>query len=243
MNCALWLDKHKVFSADEIASHLDIAALRGYFLAGSLVGWLRENNGSDYADALEGLDKDSPDLNERLAQIFGGAVPEQRTEKSDNNMPVIARACGSYQNVGSYNTGSFAPWKAEWLYKGGSFTAGSMRYNALGGSYNFGSYKGFRGSFHEWEWEWFFRRRGSFSGSLSGSFRGAFGAGSFVNGGSFAYGSFNGSALWETIKALGSYRGFPMGSFIVGSDEYDLIMYACLANCPLNRYGYGIHNI
>ena len=72
MNCALWLNRRKVYSADEIPDNLDLASLCGYFAAGSLVGWLRSHGGESLADDLEKISPKDPDLKEKLAKIFGG---------------------------------------------------------------------------------------------------------------------------------------------------------------------------
>ena len=72
VNCALWLNKRKVFSASEIHENLDVASLRGYFLAGSLLEWLRSNGGEQYAEALFRVSPDDENLNDRIADIFGG---------------------------------------------------------------------------------------------------------------------------------------------------------------------------
>lgn len=249
MKCALWLNKQKVFSADEISENLDIAALRGYFLAGTLVPWLRDNGGSEYADRLEALDESAPDLNQRLGEIFGQPAPTVSPFGNGSDAPACipcgvtlyfgsGGALGSFTlKNGSFRPSSFSPasfrigsgyseWQWEWLFRrAGSFT----------GSYNT-SYKGFgSGGFHEWEWEWEWRlkRSGSFT-SFS----------SFNKG--WLYGSFNADVFNGVFTGgmMSSFPDIPVGSFrVLTSDEYDRIMYATLANCPLDRFGYGIHNI
>ena len=225
MDCALWLNKHKIYSADEIPRYPDIAALRGYYLGGSLEKWLREHNGEDYADRLSALSCDDGDLNNALAEIFGGkssiSLKEMRGELSEKNLQPLFSEYGSYPRgsygsyrfgsfpIGSFRFGSFHEWEWEWFFRYGSF-----------GSYRLGSFR--FGSFHEWEWEWLF------------------GMGSF---GSFRFGSYR-------FGSFGSYMGFlfgfePKEHFLdwKSLDEYDRIMLLNLAKCPLNRYGYGIHNI
>lgn len=235
MDCCLWLNRKKISSAAEIIDNFDLAAVRGYFLGGSLSEWLREHGGTVYADRLDKLrtlDPQDPQLNDRLAEVFGvnaGAVTEV--------------FCGNVPNYGGSRCGSF-----------GSFSGGSW---CGSGSFNFGSYGVFQGSglgigsggltalgsyrfsLWEWEWEWRFAGRGSFRGSFGslgsfGSYR--FGSGSYLLGsfGSFPWGSFSGSF------GAGSFGGFGSGGFIT-ADEYDRIMYECLRKCPLNCYGYGIH--
>lgn len=238
MDCCLWLNRKKISSAAEIIDNFDLAAVRGYFLGGSLSEWLREHGGTVYADRLDKLrtlDPQDPQLNDRLAEVFGvnaGAVTEV--------------LCGNVPNYGGSRCGSF-----------GSFSGGSW---CGSGSFNFGSYGVFQGSglgigsggltalgsyrfsLWEWEWEWRFAGRGSFRGSFGslgslGSFGSYwFGSGSYLLGsfGSFPWGSFSGSF------GAGSFGGFGSGGSIT-ADEYDRIMYECLRKCPLNCYGYGIH--
>lgn len=236
MDCCLWLNRKKISNAAEIIDNFDLAAVRGYFLGGSLSEWLREHGGTVYADRLDKLrtlDPQDPQLNDRLAEVFGvsaGAV----TEVFCGNVPDNGACAG---NNGGSRCGSF-----------GSFSGG---FRGSSGSFNFGSYGVFQGSglgigsggltalgsyrfsLWEWEWEWRFAGRGSFRGSF-GSYR--FGSGSYLLGsfGSFPWGSFSGSFV------AGSFGGFGSGGSIT-ADEYDRIMYECLRKCPLNCYGYGIH--
>ena len=236
MDCCLWLNRKKISNAAEIIDNFDLAAVRGYFLGGSLSEWLREHGGTVYADRLDKLrtlDPQDPQLNDRLAEVFGvsaGAV----TEVFCGNVPDNGACAG---NNGGSRCGSF-----------GSFSGG---FRGSSGSFNFGSYGVFQGSglgigsggltalgsyrfsLWEWEWDWRFAGRGSFRGSF-GSYR--FGSGSYLLGsfGSFPWGSFSGSF------GAGSFGGFGSGGSIT-ADEYDRIMYECLRKCPLNCYGYGIH--
>ena len=82
MDCCLWLNRKKISSAAEIIDNFDLAAVRGYFLGGRLSEWLREHGGTVYADRLDKLrtlDPQDPQLNDRLAEVFGvsaGAVTE-----------------------------------------------------------------------------------------------------------------------------------------------------------------------
>lgn len=229
MDCCLWLNRKKISSAAEIIDNFDLAAVRGYFFGGSLSEWLREHGGTIYADRLEKLrtlDPQDPQLNDRLAEVFGvsaGAV----TEVFCGNVPDNGGSrCGSFGSFsggfrggsGSFNFGSYG------VFQGSGLGIGSGGLTALG-SYRF--------SLWEWEWEWRFDGRGSFRGSF-GSYR--FGSGSYLLGsfGSFPWGSFSGSF------GAGSFGGFGSSGFIT-ADEYDRIMYECLRKCPLNCYGYGIH--
>lgn len=229
MDCCLWLNRKKISSAAEIIDNFDLAAVRGYFLGGRLSEWLREHGGTVYADRLDKLrtlDPQDPQLNDRLAEVFGvsaGAVTEVFCGNApDNGMS----RCGSFGSFsggfwggsGSFNFGSYV------VFQGSGLGIGSGGLTALG-SYRF--------SLWEWEWEWRFAGRGSFRGSF-GSYR--FGSGSYLLGsfGSFPWGSFSGSF------GAGSFGGFGSGGSIT-ADEYDRIMYECLRKCPLNCYGYGIH--
>ncbi len=265
MDCALWLNKKKICSADEIADNFDIAAIRGYFLGGSLIKWLSSHGGTELARELSNVLPDEPCLNDRLSSIFLKKKCDVPVHRTDENVvaavehfkgvavhepPVVSSLSGSFP-ISSY-TGSFGF---------GSFGYGMGSYNF--GSYSLGSFK--RGSFSnawEWEWEWYLGsfRKGSFRYGISsfggsyvynfGSYRfGSFNYSSF-NYGSYAYGkgSFRFGGPFASGEALlfGSYRGVPLsgGSFrCISSDEYDEIMYRTLGMCPLNRFGYGIHLI
>ena len=244
MDCSLWFGRCRINNASEITEHFDMAALRGYFLGGSLAEWLREHGGEEQAECLETIDPSDPELDLRLAQVFGVTAPAslQVFSGAENvrDVPAAGSYNGSMTAFGSglaWNSGSFA----------GSYFgsyAGSY-YGGFSGSYS-GSYVGSftKFSLWEWEWEWRFAGRGSFRGSFAagswgslgsfGSYR--FGSGSYLPGsfGSFPWGSFSGSF------GAGSFGGFGSGGFIT-ADEYDRIMYECLRKCPLNCYGYGIH--
>lgn len=246
MDCAIWLGRKKIFSADDIADNFDIAAIRGYFLGGSLINWLESHGGEMYINALNALDPKAPALNDRLTEIFIQKKCEVPVHKSDEQLITVVdmlKSGGAVSgsgvcsyNAGSYKLGSFA-------FGFGSFTTGSFR----SGSFRSGSF----GRTWQWEWEW---RFGSFRGGSfrfgNTSFGGSYRLGSF-NFGSFASGSYRlGSFDWSRFGSLpigmlpSSYRGVPLGSFRpMTADEYDEIMYRCLNMCPLNRFGYGIHNI
>lgn len=71
MTYCLWLNRKKVKDASEIEANFDIASLRGYYLAGSLIPWLRGHGGESYADYLESFtNSDDPLLNIMLAMAF-----------------------------------------------------------------------------------------------------------------------------------------------------------------------------
>ena len=260
MDCALWLNRRKICSATEIAEEPDIASLRGYFLAGSLVGWLYEHGGKRYAKRLEKLSPNDPELNEKLAKIFGGSVGAHKgfgegepqtvgTALSQSSaLPYgLTSASGSFEfrSAGSYNyseISSFGSFLRGWEYFLGSFLSGSYSFGSgmhewewewffalyRSGSFTLGSFT----SFHEWEWEWLFRaiRSGSFS---VGSF-GSFNFGSFWRFGNLGY--FGSYGSWSSF-----IMPFPKSLDLL--DEYDRIMFETLMRCPLDRFGYGIHNI
>ncbi|MCM1166007.1 MAG: hypothetical protein NC299_09190 [Lachnospiraceae bacterium] len=216
MDCALWLNRRKIHSAAEIAQEPDIASLRGYFLAGSLLPWLREHGGVRYAKKLAKISPDDPELNEKLAAIFGGSAEGKRFGEGAPAAPNTG-FCGSYAPC---LFGSFG-------YPTGSF----------GGSFRFGS------GMHEWEWEWLFElyKSGSFTlGSFSGfnalSSERLFAA---LRSGSFAFGSFRFGSFPTDLGSLYAPFAFDPAAL----DEYDRIMLETLMLCPLDRFGYGIHNI
>ena len=273
MNCALWLNKQKVQHASKIRENLDIAALRGYFLAGSLIEWLRENGGEEYAKKLSKISADDPDLNKKLAKIFGGKPLPSKSMRSEEFFAQTDGAASAMSSYSAPSSGSFGFIN----YGSGSFSY--LQISSFGefweflqnirtssfGSFGFGSYSqwewffslfrqgygsfswGSFSSFHQWEWawEWFFsifsQGYGSFSWGSFSSFhewewewlRSLFGGGSF------------------SMSSFGSFfERFFGGSFRIGGslnapylDEYDRIMLETLMRCPLDRFGYGIHNI
>ncbi len=287
MSCALWIGKHKVYTAAEVAEYFDLASVRGYFLGGTLIRWLRENGGQEYADKLDGLSKDSPTLNEDIAAVFGvkdipasvmdgkgcqfgggsafgSCLSSGKYGNGFSSFNELKRLLGQLGSFGSFRFGSGGSheWEWEWLLgrlgSFGSFRFGSGGFHEwewewlLGRLGSFGSFRFGSGGFHEWEWEWLLGRLGSF-----GSFR--FGSGGFYEWewewllgrlgsfGSFTYGSFD---IRSFFGKYGSFSGSYTGSkntidFFDGRsfDEYDLIMLENLIKCPLNGYGYGIHNI
>lgn len=248
MNCALWLNKRKIRHASEISENIDIAALRGYFLAGSLEKWLRENGGEQYAEKLAAISPDDGRLNEKLAEIFGDATAPQirltSAEDEPRGVPVTPAppTSGSYMRF--FGSGSAAyrmPGSLGSFGIGGSFGGFSELLKMLqsgrfgsGGSFMFGSFT--TTSFHEWEWEWLLRLFGGY---------GSFGAASF------GFSSFD---IWRVLfGGYGSFGHIGSGSFAAAEafcadklpflDEYDRIMLETLMICPLDRFGYGIHNI
>ena len=257
MDCALWLNRRKVFSASEISDNLDTASLLGYFAAGSLLEWLYEHGGEEYAKKLEKLSPADSDIRGKIEAVFKGKPTAYRTLGSENTVKCAAGGISycSYRpsSVPSSMRGSFR-------FGSGSFVLSSFLKNfrtSSGSFYNFigsfylGSFL-FGSGFHEWEWEWekffssFFNTSFRFGSGLSARLAflrsfGSFNFGSFGFG-SYRFGSFN----------LGSFRGngsfgvenLPeLPEFLKNLDEYDRIMLLSLYGCPLNQFGYGIHNI
>lgn len=258
MDYALWLNRHKIRTASEISDYPDIASLRGYFLAGTLVKWLYEHDGEHLAKKLEKLSHGDPDLNNKLSEIFGAGSSECKSFGSGQHEQTHTGSSsflpesfhGSFPAAsGSYNTGSFGSYSyaaissfgsflRTWEFSSGSFLFGSYIFGSgmhewewewlynlyKSGSFTLGSFT----SFHEWEWEWLFRvmRSGSFAG------------GSFVSGSFFRLLSLG---SWHS-GSFGSLAA-PMPVFSETLDEYDRIMLETLMKCPLDRFGYGIHNI
>lgn len=181
MDCALWLNRRKVYSAKEIRENFDAASLFGYFAAGSLVEWLREHGGADYADKLERLSPDAPDIIGKIAAVFDG------------------KSVG-YKTLGGADKGA-----------SGAVSGGGQC-----------SFRGKNGS----------------AGALSALKNGSFGFGSFGMG---SFGSFSFDLFGEVKN--GSFIGRKLPDFLANLDEYDRIMLISLYGCPLNQFGYGIHNI
>lgn len=248
MDCALWLNRRKVFSASEISENLDTASLLGYFAAGSLVEWLYEHGGEEYAKKLEKLSPTDKDIREKIEQVFMGKPVAYRTFGSE----IPAKYASGSGSASSYRPSSA---RGSFGFGSGSFLLGSFLksfrtssgsfYNYIGsfylGSFLFGS------GFHEWEWEWekffgsFLNTSFLFGSGLSArlAFLTSFGSFSF---GSFSFGSFNFSSFVGN-GSFGAANLPELPEFLRNLDEYDRIMLISLYGCPLNQFGYGIHNI
>ena len=57
-------------SIEELREHFDLEKAVGYFLSGKLVEWLEDRFYEDEAEAVEAIDKDAPDLRERLCEAL-----------------------------------------------------------------------------------------------------------------------------------------------------------------------------
>ncbi|MCL2637819.1 MAG: hypothetical protein FWD48_05545 [Oscillospiraceae bacterium] len=53
MKCCLWLNGERVWNARDIKNNFDPTSLRGYYLGGSLLVWLKANDGEEEAKKLE----------------------------------------------------------------------------------------------------------------------------------------------------------------------------------------------
>lgn len=172
---------------------------------------------------------------------FTGSFPSSFAPRSSFRFTEFGNGSFSYEWLTSFGYGGF--W--EFLGKIGSFT--SWRFGSFGkfhewewewlfelykrwqsGSFAFTTWS--FGSFHQWEWEWLLRFFGS-SGSFTLTSFSSFGAG---------FGSFDLFGIFN--KNMGS---FELRKFLetLTLDEYDRIMFETLMFCPLDRFGYGIHNI
>lgn len=262
MNCALWLNKQKVRHASEIPKNLDVASLRGYFLAGSLLKWLRENGGEEYADKLSVVSADDEQLNQKITDIFGGrplrSKPMQTASDEFSAPPAPTPGKTEQNDVRGSMTSSFsAPSSGSFRFINyGSGSSAYLQFSSFGefwelmqkirtgsfGSFNMGSYS---------QWEWLF--------ALFGKSYGSFAFGSFSSfhewewewffrlftggGGSFAWTSFSSFYTQFLNGIFGSFSPFADPKRFPVLDEYDRIMLEILFKCPLDRFGYGIHKI
>lgn len=259
MNCALWLNRRKIYSAAEIKDNLDIASLLGYFSAGSLIEWLETHGGESCAKKLSSLSPNDPKICEKMAKIFGGKPSEFKKLGLENGgFSNDVCYCGTSYKSGSFGRGSFR----RGSFRRGSFNAGSFALSSFFGSFNktsggFYNYIGsfylgsflFGSGFYEWEWEWEWEK---YFGSF---YRGSFYLGSGFSArlaflrkfGSFRFGSFNfGSFNFGSFANGGSFNiknPVDFSKLLNSLDEYDRIMLESVFGCPLNQFGYGIHNI
>ncbi|MGN0683325.1 MAG: hypothetical protein ACI4JY_06555 [Oscillospiraceae bacterium] len=246
MDCSLWLNRKKINTAAQIPDNLDVASLRGYFLAGSLVEWLYEHGGEEYAEKLSALDRNDKCLNEEIARIFNGTplASKPLNGACDNNIADERVPLGAESSFRMPNSFRFTNLSSFSSYEFGSRGVTSFSEFASflaylrglkGGSFSVTSFFSTSFSEHEWEWLWEFLR-----GYSSGSFVStSFSASSFLPS-SFL-------SLWGNGKVkLADLQG-EWGSFdkwkSLGIDEYDFIMFKTLMICPLDRFGYGIHII
>lgn len=245
MDCALWLNRRKIFTAAEISGNLDVASLRGYLLAGTLIEWLDEHGGKRYAAMLSKLSPDDEKLGEKIAEIFGASSAPYKELKGETapdipqNAPPLpdispSSLLSSYPigSAGSYNYAAISSFGSFWNYltessgayylssfaagSGGSFEWEQWLSQLFGyGSFSMGSF----GSFSFSQWEWLYKL--------------LFGYGSFTTV-SYEFGSF-GFSQWEwewLFKLLYGYGSFTAESFSSGGFSQWEWLYKLL-------YGYG----
>ena len=58
-------------SLDELKEHFDLESALGHYKSGKLLTWFRDRDGETEADAVEALDENTPDFQQRLCAIFG----------------------------------------------------------------------------------------------------------------------------------------------------------------------------
>ncbi|MCL2109808.1 MAG: hypothetical protein FWH20_10745 [Oscillospiraceae bacterium] len=102
--CCLCLNGVLIRHADEIKNNFDPANLRGYYLGGSLIPWLKANGGAGYAAKLEG--EYCGGVNRRLREVFGVTeiLEEVAIAVNTAQIPAIHSRSGSFTT--SYS-GSF----------------------------------------------------------------------------------------------------------------------------------------
>ena len=120
MDCCLWLNRKKISNAAEIIDNFDLAAVRGYFLGGSLSEWLREHGGTVYAYRFSLWEWE-------WEWRFAG-------RGSFRGSFGLLGSLGSLGSFGSYRFGSGS-------YLLGSF--GSFPWGSFSGSFGAGSFGGF----------------------------------------------------------------------------------------------------
>ncbi len=217
MDCSLWLNRKKISSAAQIPDNLDVASLRGYFLAGSLIEWLEEHDGKKYAAKLAKLSPDDPYLNGKISRIFGGTpLPAKLLDGAPRECAPSGAGNGSLCLTSSFFAGVAGSFRMP-----NSFRFTNSSFSAFGGSgvtsftefssflaYLLGSFGGsftaagsFTTSFSRWEHEW--ERLWEFFRSYSG--------------GSFVSSSFLGSSFsqWEWLWEF--FRSYSGGSFVSSS--------------------------
>ncbi len=252
----LWLFEKKAYTLKDVTDNFDTDSLSAYFLAGSLVRWLK-NIGEDEIADLVGRINRKGDIARQLRRCFG---LENSEIKADFPVPDYAfeyhpfdfscQGCGETaprtqygsfsSNHGSY-PGSFGSYRSAVSSAYGSNITGSYLTSGL----LFGGYgSGYSN---------IFLAGGSFSAFFSSGAAGSFTIGSFGYGFGFGYGRGSGSISYGSLTGSYSY-GRPFGrtasgSFIIDlagtqitEEEYKRTMIN-LSSCPMNERGYGIHLI
>lgn len=222
MKCALWLCRRRVFSAEEIPASFDLAALRGYFLAGSLIEWLEDNGGGQYAKSLRELSENDPALNEKIEKIFCGNIQAKKPDAQNSAKQAAPFVGNTVCNQALPRTAGTSFGSSFWLstsYKG----FGSMRFER-----NFGS-------FAQWIYSGSSGYAASYKGFGSAQFGRLFGAfGQWSYGGSFGFAtSYKGFGSAHFEKIFGSF-GFTTSYKGFGSAQYKH-MYGSLSDSSFDR--------
>lgn len=259
MKYCLWLYEKKAYSLNDVIENFDTDSLSAYFLAGSLVRWLKDIGEEKIAELVGRINRQG-DIARQLRSCFGLEDGEKRDCGADFPTPHYAleyhpfefsaiSASNSSDASGSFFGGSFP----------GSFSTGSGSYITGFGSYNSGI-GSFRADFGSFGGTSYFSGYGSgykniffgagsfavlFSSGISGSFR--LGSG-FGFGYGFGRGMGSGGSGSLNIGSY-SYRRTASGSFVINAagtqiteEEYRRTMIN-LSSCPMNERGYGIHLI
>jgi len=124
MNCCLWLNGEKVRSAEEIYINYDPASLRGYFLGGSLVRWLKANGGEAEAARLE----ETGDVNYAF-----GIIPKIPEIIPVLNIPVTVFPSCVREGVAPSSGGVVSSWFSYGSGSGSSAIGGSGSGSGWGG--------------------------------------------------------------------------------------------------------------
>ncbi|NLJ16963.1 MAG: hypothetical protein GX346_07515 [Clostridiales bacterium] len=127
MSYSLWLCGKKIDDASKIKDNFDLAALRGYYIAGNLVKWLEANGGKVYAQRLKYTNADDPLLNIRLQLAFD--IPPRVISVHEGG---ISTGRGGFTSFTGAN-GSFSSFTNSYVgYKKKS----SFVYSSLSGSFS-----------------------------------------------------------------------------------------------------------
>ncbi len=246
----LWLNGKKIGNIRELRDNFDTAALIGYFLGGSLHGWLSDIGENGILDRLSTIDTNG-DIGRQLEFAFG--VNPTKKDLTELAEPVIAQkisipakkaaAAGITEpvvytgNVSSFRAASsfrmpgavFSGDTASSGYGAGSYTA-LLTGQALSSSG--GLYGSFRKRLNS---SYTFGAGGSGITGLLGSlnlytlfgYGGSYSFGSMLSGGSYL--SFlNTPGLLGSFAGYGSYKGlfvgsFAWGTFTLGSYSYNIV--------------------
>ncbi len=254
-NWYLLLNGRKIYNIRQLRENFDTQFIKGYFLGGSLIKWLRDIGEDDIADRISSADMND-DIGKQLEFAFG-VVPDIKSSPTSlkeiesivNSYPVNEKGNaapsdsvikGSFKSA-AVRTGMLPAGPFEALLAASDISRGISSYNsaitgqALNSSFNavisgsgLGRHtlNGFYGSFS-----------GS-SGSYSGKIISSLNSGSGKTG---SFGSFGGYGNIWMFSGEGSFRYSENGVSIT-AEEYQRTLIN-LSSCPLNAYGYGINLI